>query len=263
LNKSHNGLPRISSFWESRPECGEKQKCAGWFSGGEKNMDQHRIVYQDEQCIVVNKLPGEAAECFAGTSPAAFPRPVHRLDVPVSGCLLLARTPGALAFLSAAFAGENRRGIEKKYWAVTEMPPPGLDSGFDLSGPGELIHWIKTDQRNNKSAVFDEEGPGRKKAILRYRLLGRGQRYLFFEITLVTGRHHQIRAQFARMGLPVKGDLKYGARRSEKGGGIRLHAASLCFPDPVRKERLIRAEAPPPVRDSLWDALILQHGGTV
>jgi 23S rRNA pseudouridine1911/1915/1917 synthase len=214
-------------------------------------VDQNRIVYQDENCMVVNKLPGEAAESFAGISPAAFPRPVHRLDVPVSGCLLLARNSAALSLLSAAFAGENRRGIEKKYWAVTEMPPPG----GDLPESGELIHWVKNDQRNNKSTVFDEEGPGRKKAILQYRLMGRGQRYLFFEITLVTGRHHQIRAQFARMGLPVKGDLKYGARRSEKGGGIRLHAVSLRFPDPAHQERLIHVEAPPPVRDSLWDAL--------
>jgi 23S rRNA pseudouridine1911/1915/1917 synthase len=214
--------------------------------------DHTRILYQDENCMVVNKGCGEAAESFAGEAPADFPRPVHRLDVPVSGCLLLARNSGALSFLSAAFSRENRRDVEKRYWAITEKPPAGVE----FPGSGELIHWIKNDQRRNKSMIFDEEGPGRKKAILRCRLLGAGLHYLFFEITLVTGRHHQIRAQLARVGCPVKGDLKYGARRSEKGGGIRLHAVSLSFPNPARAEHRIRVEAPPPVRDPLWDALI-------
>ncbi|MDR0624118.1 MAG: RNA pseudouridine synthase [Treponema sp.] len=234
----------------------------------EHTLDSSRILYQDEQCVVVNKLPGEAAEGPAGGMTdlprllaAACPGPtlpgaVHRLDVPVSGCLLFARNPGALSFLSAAFSAPGQRGVEKRYWAVTETPPP---SG-EPAGSGELVHWIKHDPRTNKSRAFDEPGPGRKKAVLRYRLAGRGERYLFFEIELVTGRHHQIRAQLARLGLPVKGDLKYGARRSEKGGGIRLHARSLCFPSPVAPDKVIRVTAPPPLRDSLWDAFISLMG---
>jgi 23S rRNA pseudouridine1911/1915/1917 synthase len=148
--------------------------------------------------------------------------------------------------------------VEKRYWAVTEMP----SLSPDLAESGELIHWITHDARANKSRAFDEPGPGRKKAILRYRLAGRGERYLFFEIELVTGRHHQIRAQFAHSGLPVKGDLKYGARRSERGGGIRLHARSLCFPDPAGKEERILVTAPPPVQDTLWEAFMAQQDGS-
>jgi 23S rRNA pseudouridine1911/1915/1917 synthase len=187
-----------------------------------------------------------------GARGARIIQAVHRLDVPVSGCLLFARNPQALAFLSGAFSGAGRQGVEKRYWAITEMPPPSREPGES----GELIHWIQHNPRTNKSRAFDEPGPGRKKALLRYRLMGRGQRYLFFEIELVSGRHHQIRAQFACLGLPVKGDLKYGARRSEKGGGIRLHARSLCFPSPGRENEVIRVTAPPPVRDSLWDAFV-------
>jgi 23S rRNA pseudouridine1911/1915/1917 synthase len=223
-----------------------------------------RILYEDDNCIVVNKLPGEAAEGASGTMvdlprlvAAAFPGPplpaaVHRLDVPVSGCLLFARNPRALGFLSAAFSGAGPGKVEKRYWAVTELPPPALE----LRESGELIHWIQNDPRTGKSGAFEEPGPGRKKAILRYRLLGRGLHYLFFEVELITGRHHQIRAQLARLGLHVKGDLKYGARRSEKGGGIRLHARLLCFPNPARQDDVIRVTAPPPFRDPLWDALI-------
>jgi 23S rRNA pseudouridine1911/1915/1917 synthase len=229
----------------------------------EHTLDESRILYEDENCIVVNKLPGEAAEGAAGgmvdlprllaaARPGPFPpAAVHRLDVPVSGCLLFARNPHALSFLSAAFSGASGQGVEKRYWAITELPPPDTE----LRESGELVHWIQSDRRANKSKAFDEDGPGRKKAILRYRLLGRGLHYLFFEIELVTGRRHQIRAQLACLGLHVKGDLKYGARRSEKEGGIRLHARSLCFPDPARRDALIRVTAPPPVRDSLWDAL--------
>jgi 23S rRNA pseudouridine1911/1915/1917 synthase len=227
-------------------------------------LDSSRILYQDENCIVVNKLPGEAAEGPGGgmtdlpqVLAAAYPGPplpraVHRLDVPVSGCLLFARNPRTLAFLSAAFSASGRRGVEKRYWAITETPPPSQEPAES----GELVHWIHHDPRTNKSRAFDEPGPGRKKALLRYRLAGRGERYLFFEVELVTGRHHQIRAQFARLGLPVKGDLKYGARRSEKGGGIRLHARSLCFPNPTLKNETIQVTAPPPVRDSLWEAFL-------
>jgi 23S rRNA pseudouridine1911/1915/1917 synthase len=221
----------------------------------EHTIDESRSIYTSAECIVVNKIPGEAAEGavkemtdlprllaeqFGGTFTA-----VHRLDVPVSGCTLFARTPAALSFLNAAFAAGR---VQKYYWAIIEMPPPGLD----LAETGELVHWLETDRRHNKSAAFTEEAPGRKKAILRYRISGRGINYFFMEIELVSGRRHQIRAQLAALGIHIKGDLKYGARRSEKAGGIRLHARSLRFPT-TRTEEYILVRATPPLRDRLWE----------
>jgi 23S rRNA pseudouridine1911/1915/1917 synthase len=156
-------------------------------------------------------------------------------------------TRQALSRLNAAL-GEGK--IEKRYWAVVENP-----SCRDIPEAGEWIHWLSRDPRINKSRAWDEAGPGRKKGILRYRITGRGERYIFLEIELITGRHHQIRAQLAARGLFVKGDLKYGARRSEKGGGIRLHARSLVFPDPAHPSSPIQVFAPPPLPDRLWQAV--------
>jgi 23S rRNA pseudouridine1911/1915/1917 synthase len=173
---------------------------------------------------------------------------VQRLDVPVSGCALFAKTGGALAALNRAFS--QGRAV-KKYWAVLE--DPSVAGGPDPAGEGELVHWIASDAGVNKSRAFDSPGPGRKEARLRYRCLGRGIRYLFLEIELITGRHHQIRAQLAALGLHIKGDLKYGSRRSEKGGGIRLHARSLAFPHP-ETGRTISVSALPRM-DPLWEAL--------
>jgi 23S rRNA pseudouridine1911/1915/1917 synthase len=265
-------------------------------SGGEKAL-RDRIVTCSGDYLVLNKLPGESAEAVepAGTpAGAAGPAetggdpgrgirglpgllrrelgagdffPVHRLDVPVSGCVLFARNPRALAFFSECFRTPGR--VEKTYWAVTELPrnpggkglPEGLLRTFPREGPPEtpaegsteLVHWLEAG-RGNRSLTFDQDGPGRKKSILRCRVLGRGDRYLFLEIRLITGRRHQIRAQLSHIGLPVKGDLKYGARRSEKGGGIRLHARSLAFPG--MEGGTVRVEALPPLTDNLWQALI-------
>jgi 23S rRNA pseudouridine1911/1915/1917 synthase len=146
------------------------------------------------------------------------------------------------------------------------MPESFAEAGLRPSFPeaairpfaeaGELVHWIYRDKRRNKSIAFDTNGPGRKRAILRYRIAGQGERYLFLEIELVTGRSHQIRAQLAALGLHIKGDLKYGARRSEKSGGIRLHSYSLAFQNPLPGGgggEIIRVTAPPPLRDRLWE----------
>ena len=203
-----------------------------------------RVIFRNQFCLVLNKLPGEDAEKL---SPSGG-RPVHRLDRPVSGCLLFAQTTQALAFLSEAF----KKGlVQKRYLAITELPP----SDREISETGELTHFLVHDPRRNKSAALEEEKPGSKKAALRYRLLGRGKHYLFVEIQPLTGRHHQIRAQLAALGIPVKGDLKYGAKRSEKNGGIRLHAASLAFLTPPPGDETIHVEAPLPFHDPLWDAL--------
>jgi 23S rRNA pseudouridine1911/1915/1917 synthase len=232
------------------------------------------LLFQNEACLVINKLSGESSESpeIKSGEPGAegeffqsenFQRkisPVHRLDMPVTGCLLLAKTKEAAAFLSKAFAspancGEPAR-VEKRYWAIIEKPQiPGA-----LAEKAELIHWLRENKKVNKSFAFSADEAkiknekNLKKAVLRYRLIGEGEHYLFLEIELITGRRHQIRAQLAALGLYIKGDLKYGARRSEKNGGIRLHAYSLAFPNPLDERETIKVEAQPPEMDSLWSA---------
>ena len=240
-----------------------------------------RILYQSEACVVINKLQGEAMEgagqgmidmgkelaqalsanCCEPSAhekpalPKVLPVAVHRIDVPVTGCALFALTKNALSFLSGAFAAQETTGVqaerkvEKHYWAIVEKPQK--TSVFNEKD--ELIHWITFDKAKNKSFAHNEAGPGRKKAVLHYKLLGEGKNYLFFEIELFTGRHHQIRAQFAKIGLHIKGDLKYGAKRSENNGGIRLHARSLSIPNPL-SGKIINVKAAPPVLDNLWQA---------
>jgi 23S rRNA pseudouridine1911/1915/1917 synthase len=239
-----------------------------------------RILYLSGACAVVNKLSGEAVE---GAGPGmgdlprllaagltansnvpdklSLPTAVHRLDVPVTGCAVFALTHPALRFLNAvfsrdtAFAAEESDeppvpAVEKQYWAILETPP----NAVTIPAAATLRHWVRFDSRQNKSIAYDTPGPGRKTAVLRYRLIGRGRNYLFLAIALLTGRHHQIRAQLARLGLHIKGDLKYGARRSEKEGGIRLHARSLSFPGPSGGGERISVVAEPPLRDNLWTA---------
>jgi len=228
------------------------------------------MIYTNETCVVINKLPGESSENILSeifrsenirldNEDDKFLEPVHRLDVPVSGCLLLARTPEAAAFLGAAFARRDSR-IEKHYWAIVEKH----ETENALPEKGELVHWLGVNNKTNKAFALPPDAisetstaskhKGLKKAILRYRITGQGDHYLFLEIDLVTGRHHQIRAQLAALGLHIKGDLKYGARRSEKSGGIRLHAYSLAFPNPLNSGEIIRVKAQPPAMDSLWTA---------
>jgi 23S rRNA pseudouridine1911/1915/1917 synthase len=232
-------------------------------------ITEDRVLLRTRAYCVINKIPGESSEAPFVLEDGSSWIAAHRMDVPVSGCLLLAPSSDAgkgsgeksLAFLSAAFArppGEGAGSVEKRYWAVVENPRSGTPPcGILLVQPGdwtELAHWIATDTKRNKSIAYAEKKPGAKKALLRCRLAGWGDNYLFFEIDLLTGRHHQIRAQLAKEGLCVKGDLKYGARRSEKGGGIRLHAAALAFPDPENPGKRVRAFALPPLRDALWEA---------
>ncbi|MCL2176180.1 MAG: RNA pseudouridine synthase [Treponema sp.] len=219
-----------------------------------------RILFQNNACIVINKLKGEAVEgakdsivnlpqeikSFLNND---FTEAVHRLDVPVTGCALFALDKSSAAFLTSAFKGENSITVEKRYWAIIEKPKKTVPES------GELNHWIEINAKQNKSYAYNEDGAGRKKASLRYKIKGEGTNYLFAEIELLTGRHHQIRAQLAAIGLHIKGDLKYGAKRSEKGGGIRLHARSLSFPNPLNKTEKISVTAEPPETDNLWISL--------
>ena len=222
-----------------------------------------RIIYKSAACAVVNKLKGEAVES-AGVGMTDLPKElaaalgenvelieaVNRLDVPVTGCSLFALTKPALSFLNAAFSGDSALPfpVQKHYWAIIEKPSRPLPES------GELVHWIETSSAKNKSFAYSEDGRGRKKAALRYRITGEGKNYLFVTVELLSGRHHQIRAQFAAEGLHIKGDLKYGAKRSEKSGGIRLHARSLSFPDPLNKNEKITVTADPPQMDNLWES---------
>ena len=237
-------------------------------------FDAGRVLYEDASCVVINKLPGEALEADSGGEQGegaktlvSLPQVVathlgmekvhvvHRLDVPVSGCVVLAKDSDTLAFLNTSFA---RGKVRKLYWAVVESSTAvdDLVASVSQSGgaSGELVHSISVDARYNKSHAHRENGPGRYEARLRWRLAGRGDNYAFLEIDLLTGRHHQIRAQLAAEGIHIKGDLKYGARRSEREGGIRLHSRMLSFPNPADEAVSITVLADPPRPDPLWNA---------
>lgn len=167
---------------------------------------------------------------------------VHRIDRPVSGVALFAKTKTAVKGINAQF---KTRGIEKTYLAVVSAPPP--------SPTGHLVHYLLKNTKKNIAQAFDDERPGTEKAELEYELLGSGDRYHFLKINLITGRHHQIRAQLAAIGCIVKGDVKYGARRNNTDRSIHLHAWKLAFDHPVSGER-VTLMADLPSGDALWDA---------
>lgn len=218
------------------------------------------VVYEDNHVIIVNKSSSEIVQGDkTGDKPLsetvkeyikeAYAKPgnvflgvVHRLDRPVSGLVLFARTSKALPRLNDMF----RKGeVRKTYWAIVKDAPP---QQF-----GTLEHWLVRNEKQNKSYAYDREVPNSKKAILEYRVIGRSDNYYLLEVNLKTGRHHQIRCQLAKMGCPIKGDLKYGAKRSNPDGSISLHARSISFVHPVSKQP-IEAIAPVP-NDNLWQSL--------
>ena len=163
----------------------------------------------------------------------------HRLDRPVSGLVIFAKTSKALTRLNDMFRTSE---VKKTYWAVVKNAPKEPE--------GELVHFLVRNEKQNKSYAYDKEVPNSKKAILDYRLIGRSENYFLLEVDLKTGRHHQIRCQLAKMGCPIKGDLKYGFPRSNPDGSICLHARRVRFVHPVSKE-LIELEAPLP-DGNLW-----------
>lgn len=164
---------------------------------------------------------------------------VHRLDRPVSGLVVFARTSKALSRLNEMFrTGE----VHKTYWAITKNMPAIEE--------GRLEHWLVRNEKQNKSYAYTKEKPGAKKAVLEYKMIGRTDNYSLLEVRLLTGRHHQIRCQLAAMGCPIKGDLKYGAQRSNPDGSISLLSHRVEFVHPVSKER-IDVTSPVP-SDNLW-----------
>ena len=219
-----------------------------------------QVVYEDNHVIVVNKNSGEIVQGDkTGDLPLsemvkqyikdAYAKPgavflgvVHRLDRPVFGLVLFARTSKALERLNRMFANGE---VHKTYWAITKNLPPKEE--------GRLENWIVRNEKQNKSYAYDTERPHSKKAILDYKVVGRTDNYCLLEVNLHTGRHHQIRCQLAHIGCPIRGDLKYGAPRSNPDGSISLLARRLEFVHPVSKQT-IAVEAPLP-DDNLWKAL--------
>lgn len=218
------------------------------------------VVYEDNHIIIVNKRSGEIVQGDkTGDKPLAetvkdyikvkYHKPgnvflgvVHRLDRPVSGLVLFARTSKALTRLNDLFRTGD---IHKTYWAIVKNTPTQPE--------GTLENWIVRNEKQNKSYAHDHEVPGAKRALLSYRIIGKTDRYTLLEIHLMTGRHHQIRCQLAHMGCPIRGDLKYGAPRSNPDDGISLMAKQIDFVHPVTKEQ-ITIKAPTP-SDALWQAL--------
>lgn len=165
---------------------------------------------------------------------------VHRLDRPVSGLVLFAKTSKALSRMNTLFREDK---VKKTYHAIVENPP--------RENEGTLRHWLKKNEAQNKSYIVPKGTAGAKEAILHYRRLGDTDRYTLLEVDLETGRHHQIRTQLSGMGCIIKGDLKYGAKRSNPDGSISLHARRISFVHPVTREE-ITVTAPYPDSDNLW-----------
>lgn len=223
------------------------------------NPNNLQVLYEDNHLIAINKRAGDIVQGDkTGDTPLSevvkqyiktkHQKPgnvylgvAHRLDRPTTGIVVFAKTSKALPRLNKLFAEKD---AQKTYWAVVnKMPEKEKDT---------LVHWLKRNTKQNKSYAHIKEVPDSKKAILDYKVIRSLERYFLLEIDLKTGRHHQIRAQLAAIGCAIKGDLKYGSDRSNKDGSIHLHARSLSFVHPVKKE-MLQLIAPPP-EDSVWNA---------
>lgn len=224
------------------------------------SVDQSRIIYEDNHLIAINKRSGEIVQADkTGDHPIGFylreflkqkyNKPgevfvgvVHRLDRPVSGVVLFAKTSKGLERMNQLF---RERATKKIYWAIVEKKPEKPE--------GKLIHYLIKNEKQNKSYASSTPKPGHLICELDYKLLASSERYHLLEVNPLTGRHHQIRVQLSTMGCIIKGDLKYGAKRSNPDGSICLHARRLEFIHPVKKEPVV-IEAPVP-EDNLWKAM--------
>ena len=216
-----------------------------------------KVLYEDNHIIIVYKESGEIVQGDkTGDTPLAetvkayikekYAKPglvflgvVHRLDRPVSGLVMFARTSKALRRLNDMFRNGE---IHKTYWALVQEKPEEEEA--------TLEHWMVRNEKQNKSYAYYHEVPGSKKCLLHYKLIGQSDHYYLLEINLMTGRHHQIRCQLSTIDCPIKGDLKYGAKRSNPDGGISLLARRIEFIHPVSKEQIV-VESPLPA-DNLW-----------
>lgn len=217
------------------------------------------VLYEDNHIIIVNKAPGEIVQGDkTGDEPLSemvkvylkekYNKPgnvfcgvTHRLDRPTSGVVVFAKTSKALSRLNDMFRNGE---IDKTYWAIVRNRPPKESD--------TLVHYLIKNEKTNKSTAYTTEKPHTKRAVLHYKMIASSQNYFLLEVDLETGRHHQIRSQLAHLGCPIKGDLKYGAPRSNTDGSISLHARSISFIHPVSKEKIMLT-APVP-QDNLWKA---------
>lgn len=223
-------------------------------------MLELQVLFEDNHLIAVNKRPGdivqgdktgdeplsETVKRYIGSKynkpGAVFLGTIHRIDRPVSGVVLFARTSKALERMNEQF---RSREVQKTYWAVTQQAPHPLE--------GKLVHYLIKKESLNKSFASSQETAGSSRCELDYRVLASTERYTLVEVLPLTGRHHQIRVQLSTIGCPIKGDLKYGAKRSNPDGSIHLHARKLEFLHPVTKESVsIIAKVPV---ENLWMAL--------
>lgn len=217
------------------------------------------VLYEDNHLIIINKASSEIVQGDkTGDKPLSemvkeylkekYNKPgnvfcgvIHRLDRPTSGIVVFAKTSKALSRLNKMFRDDE---VGKVYWAIVQNRP--------VSKSGTLTHYLVKDERKNKSFAYNTEKTHTKKAVLHYSLIAESDNYYLIEVQLETGRHHQIRVQLAQIGCPVKGDLKYGAKRSNRDGSISLHARNISFVHPVSKKK-IDITAPVP-NDNLWKA---------
>ena len=206
----------------------------------------NRILFEDNHLIVVNKLPSEIVQGDkTGDQPLSetvksfikekyqkpgnvFTGVIHRIDRPVSGAVMFAKTGKALTRMNELV---KQRAIKKTYWAIVQQRPENPEA--------ELKHYLVRNRKKNKSFTYNKQVSDSKEGILKYKLIGESDNYFLLETELITGRHHQIRAQLAAIGCPIKGDLKYGSPRSNKDSSISLHARSVEFIHPVKKEKEI------------------------
>ena len=223
------------------------------------NKNNLQVLFEDNHIIAINKRCGDIVQgdktCDKPLSEIVksflknkYSKPgnvylgiPHRLDRPTSGVVMFAKTSKSLSRLNKIFKDGK---VQKYYWAVTKNNPEKQED--------TLIHWLRKNEKTNKSTYFKKETVKAKKAVLHYRVLKKLERYFIIEIELVTGRHHQIRCQLSAIGCPVRGDLKYGYDRSNNDGGIDLHAKKIIFEHPINGKKII---IDAPVRDTkIWNA---------
>lgn len=226
-----------------------------------KKKQPYQVVYEDNHLLIVNKEPGMLVQGDRTgditltdilrdyikekyNKPGdVFLHPVHRLDRPVSGLVVYGRTSKALERMTDLF---RKRDIQKTYWAVVRQKPP--------KKADKLIHWLVKDEAKNQVTAYTYEAPNSQKAELNYRLLGQINEHYLLEVEPLTGRPHQIRAQLAAIGCPIRGDIKYGYDRDVPGKKIYLHARRLYFIHPVKKEPLICKAGLP--NDPFWEEFL-------
>lgn len=225
-----------------------------------KDFEAGQIIYEDNHLMVINKKAGQLVqgdktgdesllESIKNFIKIRDEKPgnvflglVHRIDRPTSGLVIYAKTSKALSRLTVMV---KNREVKKTYWAIVAKEM--------IAQQQRLVHYLQKNEKNNKAIVYIKPTVGAKEAILTYTVIKSLENYQLVEVDLETGRHHQIRAQLSKIGIPIKGDLKYGAARSNPDGGISLHARRLEFQHPVTKE-LITIEAPVPQNDAVWRA---------